>query len=149
PLDPLDNEVRLLRLNPGEDNKPIRVDIIHTSLNDRPRYFALLYVWGSKIVPYHILVDRKPKVVGKNLYLALKHLRNMKGQINEHTGVLWWIDALSINQSNYFGCGHQARLMRDIYSRANKVMVWLGPPTEDSELALAAIRAIEAKILLI
>jgi hypothetical protein len=148
PLDDSDNEIRLLRLHPGEDNESIAVDIIHVSLNDNPRYLALSYVWGSTEVLHQISVNGKPKTVGLNLYLALKYLRNMKGQIGEHANALWWIDALSIDQSNYVERGHQVRVMKDIYTRAEKVMVWLGPPTEESELALATIRAMVAESLL-
>ncbi|KAF2732509.1 HET-domain-containing protein [Polyplosphaeria fusca] len=37
-----------------------------------------------------------------------------------------WIDALCINQDDIVERGHQVRLMREIYSKAQKVSVWLG-----------------------
>jgi hypothetical protein len=54
------------------------------------------------------------------------------------------IDALCIDQDNGSEKSHQVHLMKKIYSQAYKVLVWLGPPSEDSELALAKMRAIEA-----
>jgi hypothetical protein len=38
----------------------------------------------------------------------------------------FWIDALCINQKSNKERGHQVQLMGDIYSRASKVVVWLG-----------------------
>jgi hypothetical protein len=56
----------------------------------------------------------------------------------------FWIDALCISQDNDSEKSHQVRLMKQIYLQAYKVLVWLGPPSEDSELALAKMRAVEA-----
>jgi hypothetical protein len=45
PLDVSRNEIRLLRLLPGEDMP--RVEIFHVSLDDDPQYEALSYAWGD------------------------------------------------------------------------------------------------------
>jgi len=37
-----------------------------------------------------------------------------------------WVDAICINQNDVVERGHQVRLMRDIFSRAKRVVVWLG-----------------------
>lgn len=51
-----------------------------------------------------------------------------------------WVDALVIDQSNNSGRGQQVKLMRRIYSRAAKVLVWLGPASDDSNLAVNLIK---------
>lgn len=47
---------------------------------------------------------------------------------------LYFIDALSIDQSNIVEKGHQVKLMGGIYSRASEVIIWLGLPAPDDPL---------------
>jgi len=143
PLDSSDLEIRLLRLLPGSDDEQVRLETFFTSLNERPRYIALSYVWGSKKSMRLISVNGLDFRVTQNLFYALEHLRNMQGQ---DTGTPFWIDAICINQSDDFEKNRQVRLMTNIYAQAYKVMIWLGPPTENTELALAKMRADEAKM---
>jgi hypothetical protein len=46
PLDPSDEEIRLLHLSSGTGDEQVSVEISYASLQDRPRYLALSYVWG-------------------------------------------------------------------------------------------------------
>lgn len=141
PLDPSDKEIRLLTLHPGSPNEEIRVDITYSSLHDRPQYLALSYVWGAVEAVNPLLVNGNRHYVTQNLLYALQHLRNMRGP---NGGISFWIDALCINQDDNEEKSHQVVLMRDIYSQAYKVLVWLAPPSEESEILLARMRAIEA-----
>jgi len=141
-LDSSDNEIRLLRLHPGSRNEQVRVDIIYASLYDKPRYIALSYVWGQAAERIHpISVNGSRYHITENLFHALEHLRNVQGSDAE---IPFWIDALCINQDNDSEKSEQVLCMKDIYSQAYKVLVWLGPPSEKSELALAKMKAIEA-----
>ena len=79
--------------------------------------------------------------VSTNLFNALVHLRENAGEADKSA---FWIDALSIDQQNPEERSEQVRLMKSIYERATRVLVWLGPPSKDSELALAKMRALEA-----
>ncbi|KAI9709488.1 MAG: hypothetical protein M1820_003248 [Bogoriella megaspora] len=88
-----------------------------------------------------IVLDGRDHYIPDNLFVAISHLRNMRGS---DKNIHFWIDALSINQSDLHERDQQIRLMKDIYEQAYKVLVWLGPPTSDSELALAKMRALEA-----
>jgi Heterokaryon incompatibility protein (HET) len=47
-----------------------------------------------------------------------------------------WIDAFCINQGNMRERSQQVTRMSDIYSRASRVIIWLGPESEDSVLAM-------------
>lgn len=49
---------------------------------------------------------------------------------------LIWIDAICINQQDNEEKAHQVRCMGDIYIRATRVVVWLGPAADDSDVAL-------------
>jgi hypothetical protein len=58
--------------------------------------------------------------VTRNCGLALGYLRK-----TDSTWVLW-IDAICINQEDDKERGHQVAIMRDVYSRAIEVLIWLG-----------------------
>ena len=47
-----------------------------------------------------------------------------------------WVDAVCIGQSNEVEKADQVRRMLDIYRLATRVVVWLGPRAENSDLAL-------------
>lgn len=141
-LDSSDNEIRLLCLHPGSRNEQVRVDIIYASLYDKPQYIALSYVWGEAAERTHsISVNGSRYHITESLLHALEHLRNVQGPDAQ---IPFWIDALCINQNNDSEKSEQVLRMKDIYSQAYKVLVWLGPPSEKSELALAKMKAIEA-----
>ncbi|OTB14402.1 hypothetical protein K445DRAFT_47438, partial [Daldinia sp. EC12] len=80
---------------------------------------ALSYVWGKSKVSKYINVDGCPFPVTENLFNILTSLRN------QHTARPIWIDAICINQADSGEKVHQVRLMRDIYSKAKKVTIWL------------------------
>jgi hypothetical protein len=142
PLDSSDEEIRLLHLSPGTKDEQASVKISYASLQDRPRYLALSYVWGEGAKRTHsVSVNGRQLHVTESLLHALEHLRNMQGP---DARIPFWIDALCIDQDNDSEKSHQVHLMKKIYSQAYKVLVWLGPPSEESELALAKMRAAEA-----
>ncbi|KAF2494412.1 HET-domain-containing protein [Lophium mytilinum] len=131
------NHIRLLTLLPGLHNDTIRITLtdVDLSLNDDhsvsfPLYECLSYTWGDSTDRTIIYVDGRVITVTKNLGEALKYLRHY-----EIPRVLW-IDALCINQGDMAERSMQVGRMSDIYSRATRVVVWLGPESEDSNLAL-------------
>ncbi len=70
-----------------------------------------------------------PTEITTNLYAALSRLR-----CTETVRTLW-IDAICINQKDIAEKSFQIELMRDIYSSAEEVSMWLGEPnlTPDEE----------------
>lgn len=73
--------------------------------------------------------------VTPGLYSALLHF------CGPYPRVLW-IDALSINQNDEAEKSQQVKRMAEIYNRADKVPIWLGPEEDDSDLAMGLIRKI-------
>jgi Heterokaryon incompatibility protein (HET) len=68
-----------------------------------------------------------------NLFAALTNLR-------KRDDIKWiWIDALCINQNDINEKNHQVSLMRQIYSRAERVLSWLGEEDGDAQLAFSLI----------
>jgi hypothetical protein len=126
------DEIRLLILHPGLTASPVKCTLIHAYLNSNPAYDALSYVWGSMTDTNTISINESPHLIGKNLFLALKHLRF------KNKDRILWVDALCINQANDGERGHQVAQMGVLYSRAKTVRIWLGQ--SDSFIAAAFSR---------
>ncbi|KAF3004605.1 hypothetical protein E8E14_007502 [Neopestalotiopsis sp. 37M] len=114
------------------------------SLGSLIQYEALSYVWGPKektmVISIEDKVDREAHVT-RNLYIALKHLRY------EDKARVLWIDALCINQANNEEKSAQVAMMADIYQYAHRVIAWLGPEADDSNLAMIAMQDVGSQIL--
>jgi hypothetical protein len=67
-----------------------------------------------------IMLNGRPFPIGHNLHLAMLHLRSPTHYINI------WADAICINQVDYEERNSQVSLMAFIYTRAIKVIAWLG-----------------------
>ena len=145
--------IRLLILHPGEFSDPIRAALQHTSIpiGDKynryrlkddeeqgipcPKYEALSYAWGSTDNPKPISMDRQGEdanvvLVTENLDIALRHLRD---PIDSR---LLWVDAVCIDQNNIPERNAQVSLMGNVYARASRVVVWLGPARDNSDRAI-------------
>lgn len=70
--------------------------------------------------------------IGYNLWSFLHQFRQ-----TDETGCLLWIDAICIDQQNTIERNHQVAQMRDIYSKATRVIVWLGDNIETDEASEA------------
>lgn len=82
-------------------------------------YIALSYTWGDQSAKKDIICCCYRLSVIQNLYSALQALR-----LEDAARVLW-IDQLAINHRDLHERCEQVRLMGQIYSRAELVMVWL------------------------
>jgi hypothetical protein len=122
PLSAKSSMIRVLRVKAGTRGKVIECELT-TGLVSEMRFEALSYVWGIFPVPHKIQVDSKPFYVTRNLYAALSELRQP-----DHDRLLW-IDAICINQYDTDEKGDQVQMMRDIYARASRTIVWLGKGT--------------------
>ena len=134
---------RLLRLSCALDRaSPLRVTMANFLRDDKhcPPYIALSYVWGNAKNTRPILVNGHVLEIGENLYAALMHLR-----IVLPASALFWIDAICINQNDIQERSEQVGHMREIYSNASEVVVWLGPSFEGSDKLFAYIREHEAR----
>lgn len=130
PLRESKDEIRLLIIDPGQPLDPITCQLSHCSLSLNPQYSALSYTWGSVEDPMTISVEDCDFQVTQNLYKALQQLRSTTSRRT------FWIDAVCINQSSISERNSQVPRMRDIYSRANQVVVWLGEASDDSDMAM-------------
>ena len=142
-------DIRVLIIRRGKKG-----DVIECTLTTRPldtskwsqqsdgparppiHYEALSYHWGTPGEGVAIRIST-PNItfasdfyVSPNLHAALEQLRFPDGSRT------LWIDAICINQKNISEQNSQVSIMADIYQTATHVCVWLGPPSEDSSIAL-------------
>ncbi|KAI1745791.1 heterokaryon incompatibility protein-domain-containing protein [Xylaria scruposa] len=132
-------DFRLLHLSQHLTAGPLHGDLELVDLADITKpYEALSYTWADEdgntdrcevlyLGPYW---DCLP--ITRNCYLALQRFREVRS---------WtvWVDAICINQNNNSERSHQVNIMREIYSKAESVVVFLGPPNEDIIKALEAL----------
>ncbi|EXJ71164.1 uncharacterized protein A1O5_06158 [Cladophialophora psammophila CBS 110553] len=118
--------IRLIELQPGIDNDPIKCTIIHASLDDNPEYCAISYCWGDASDPVSITCNPEGNTLAitTNLNEALRNFRYPYGS------QLLWADSICINQADLDERRDQVMLMGDIYRSARRVQIWLGLPPE-------------------
>ena len=100
-------------------------------------YVALSYVWGDVTAKRRIFVDNTPMAITQNLEAALCQLRNYP---RVKQGFRIWADALCINQDDLSEREEQVARMQQIYASAWHIVIWLGPASHDSDLAMTAMR---------
>jgi hypothetical protein len=76
-----------------------------------------------------ILIDDRPFRVRPNLYAFLTDLSESR-ETGGHGFENLWIDATSIDQNHIAERNHQVGIMANIYARAVRVVLWLGPLDE-------------------
>jgi hypothetical protein len=89
------------------------------SLDSTPPYEALSYTWCKQESGY-LQCDGKRLRIRQNLRDALTRLRSTVVQR------VIWTDAICINQHDEEEKANQIGLMREIYNKATRVLVWLG-----------------------
>ncbi|OAG22062.1 HET-domain-containing protein [Alternaria alternata] len=136
PLQDPSTELRYLYLLPRTHNIDIDgqtvvcCELVSNADEQGPSYVGLSYAWGDAQIRRPILVGNKVFHATENLAVALEHLQEKDKTIT------FWIDAICIDQSNSNEKSVQVQRMGDIFTSAVVVIAWIGPATEDSDLAL-------------
>jgi len=106
------------------------------SIANAPDYYALSYCWGEPGRKQAIMCENQILEVSSGLGEALEQLYTPSA-----SGTRWlWIDQICIDQKNLFERTEQVRIMKVIYQRATKVIIWLGPKDKHAEPALQVLR---------
>jgi tetratricopeptide (TPR) repeat protein len=142
PLEKNQHEIRLIRLQPwSTQNGSLRCKLEYASLDNKPKYNALSYTWSEDEQAQYpdseltLYVNDTQLHIEPNLAIALSHLRS------EVSDLVIWIDAVCINQKDPEEKSWQVGLMRRVYLQAERVLVWLGPSTDDSNKAIDTLVA--------
>jgi hypothetical protein len=128
-----ERHIRVLEIEPlSHASNILSCRCIHVSLDDRSqKYVAVSYTWGSEQKPCQLLVN------GRILNITQSVHDIFQSKIMAAPGTRLWIDAVCINQDDLDEKATQVGVMRDVYSNAESTRVWLGPRSEDSDLAIS------------
>ena len=111
---------------------------------------ALSYTWGDPadresivVIPEdagnHCHVEESLSI-GRNLAQALRHLRS-----EDDVRVLW-VDAICINQEDDTERSKQVQRASLVYEEARRVVVWLGLSSQDSDVAVSALKELGRQV---
>jgi hypothetical protein len=126
PLDESLKEIRLLSVTSYEapEGAAIQIQCVMSTLSllkPDVDYDALSYAWGTTNNPGTVTINDQDIHITRNLYQALVSLTKHK-QLTRFV----WIDAICINQADRAERGSQVALMKNIYSGAKNVRIYLG-----------------------
>jgi hypothetical protein len=99
-------------------------------LTEDLEYDAISYVWGSAPASVTVMCNNKPLAITPTALEMLHYLHRHQAK------AAWqkiWIDAICINQTDQEEKSTQIPLMRNIYSLAATVIVWMGPSTSETD----------------
>jgi hypothetical protein len=109
------------------------------ALADVPAFNALSYVWGQSRETYRVPCQGEAAgqagviTVTSNLLSALPYLKAASEKPI-------WIDAVCINQEDPDEKARVVPQMAEYYRKAAEVLIWLGPSSDDSDLAINVLR---------
>lgn len=118
--------IRLLYLSGGDRSQRPHGRFQVVDLNDPPEYDALSYTWadqrGDRSLCRQIYLgdDSAPLPITLNCDRALRSLRRRESER------FIWVDAICIDQQSPSERSHQVGLMREIYSSAATVRIYVG-----------------------
>ena len=141
-MDPT-SQIRLISLLPPRrapgpdsmDSVQCTLDV-HT-LTKSPPYEALSYAWGGmdRQEPLEVVQGANTEDESLNgedddstVLFATPQLVMALARLRLHKPRLLWIDQLCIDQESVEEKGAQIQLMAEIYTRATRVVIWLGEP---------------------
>lgn len=131
---PNNHSIRVLIVEPETAGEDLQTRLEVVDLDKDVVYEAMSYTWGDPKDQVPLRVRSQTVMVPKNLDNALKRLRypDRRRYI--------WADAVCINQADVSERGQQVSIMRSIYSKARRVLVWLGQDkTNYAKLAFTTI----------
>jgi hypothetical protein len=123
--------IRLLTVQPTRPNEDPIAEMQAWPLHDTPDFEALSYCWGHYQPISFMRLNGKRFAITPSLHKALSHIT-----ADRTAPLTIWVDAICINQGDTNEKSQQVLLMRDIYERASRTVVWLGPSKGDTHLAL-------------
>ena len=124
-----------MALMPGQTHEEIEARLSIVSLDSKPRYEALSYVWGDPNVARTILLNGHTFRITENLEAALRRLRRLQEER------IFWVDAICVNQQDLSERKFQVSLMVDIYTGCRCCTVWLGEEEATTEKAMHLIQS--------
>jgi hypothetical protein len=123
-----------LTIQPGATDDAVTCDLETVSISSLPPYEAVSYTWGTDTIARNeIQLNGKRFATFKNAYDCLVELQHPTAPR------AIWIDAICINQKDLEERGHQILLMKNVYEKASRVVVWLAHPRPDAGLVVGLL----------
>ena len=104
------------------------LDVI--GFDEKPQYEALSYKWGDP-QGHSVKCNDQTLPVNFGLFYALQRFR-----LSEKPRLLW-VDEICINQDDEQDRIQELQKVHQIYADARCVLIWLGPDSEDSDVAMS------------
>ncbi|KAK3725147.1 hypothetical protein LTR37_000658 [Vermiconidia calcicola] len=134
PLDANRQDIRLVKLFPSRcHSNPLVCDLVTSPLLPGLDFQSLSYAWGQDKADVSLSIGIGYLLVTSNLSNALRAVRRAD------RAILLWVDAICINQQDVEERNHQVQLMRQIYTTAATVNVWLGSEVAGTGEALSVL----------
>jgi Heterokaryon incompatibility protein (HET) len=132
------DSIRLLRIRRVEPE--VECTLHHFPRRTCPYYEAISYSWGIQPLSESITLDDFRYDVTPHLYDGLRRIfASLKSK--------WlWVDAISISQTDVVEKASQVALMHATFSNAFRVIVWLGPAADNSDLAMGQVSSLESAL---
>ncbi|KAI6383309.1 hypothetical protein MCOR25_000229 [Pyricularia grisea] len=131
------SDIRLLQLFPlnSGDGNLVQCKLVQVPLESvHSNYKALSYAWGDAKVKRTVSINGQEVQVNASLEECLRQFCQPG---HDELPYLLWVDALCINQADLTERSAQVLRMKDIYSAAEEVLIWLGPEREHTRAAIA------------
>jgi len=129
-FDKTSDDTRLLHVHPADSfHAPVACDLWTVSLDEKPEYAALSYIWGDSTLSHNVTCNERRLEVIPNLHSASRTFRQTGWQTLR-------ADAICIDQSDNMDRSQQTALMRRIYTQALQIFVCLGEAAENHVLAI-------------
>ncbi|KAF4857009.1 Heterokaryon incompatibility protein 6, OR allele [Colletotrichum siamense] len=101
---------------------------------------TLSYTWGTEAATEALMIHEKGHLkVTPNLASFLRQRRE------EERTVVLWVDAVCINQQDIEERKFQVMIMGMVYLKCAAITVWLGPESENSDMAIDELVMLAAK----
>ncbi|KAH7258164.1 hypothetical protein MRS44_010318 [Fusarium solani] len=98
-----------------------------TPISEPKAYKAVSYTWGTPERTCSLNISGTNLPITPALDTALRHLRR------RYEPIVLWVDQICIDQSNHAEKADQVLLMSDVYTKAEQVLIWLGPEADRSD----------------
>ncbi|KAL2163257.1 hypothetical protein VTH06DRAFT_5313 [Thermothelomyces fergusii] len=135
--------VRFLRL--GRPGSNLLAGLESHPLESPPPYIAISYCWDPVSTQKGMVLDLQGFSISETVLEVLYKLQAWQ-QATESNELIW-IDQVCINQNDYDEKLDQMYRMGEIYYKAEKVFVWLGPPAHQSDLAISGMKKMLADVV--
>ena len=156
---PRERTIQLLQLRPGKPHKSLKGTTLEVTLNDTdcPKFEALSYVPGHSDTSEPFLCNGEQVQISANLANALRRIRwgivppraNPMRPFEVVCGdrlsmpKYIWVDALCVDQRGEAEGIPQDSLLGEIYSKAQRVIVWLHEEHISKEILATGLTAFD------